>query len=52
VNVVSVLPREVEEALAEFLAAGRNGQFILHVTRGSVQAYEERLPPTPVARGR
>lgn len=41
-NVVSVLPREVEAKLAEFLAAGKTGSVSLHINSGCVLAWEIR----------
>ena len=42
VRVVSVLPLEIEERLAEFLASGRTGSVSLHVNAGSIQSWEIR----------
>ena len=37
-NVVSVLPKEIEERIAAFLAAGKSGSVELHINCGSVQS--------------
>ena len=40
VNVVSVLPSEVEDLLARFLADSRTGSIELHINNGSIQSYK------------
>ena len=40
VTVCSVLPHEVEQRLAQFLAAGKTGSIELHVNAGSIQSWK------------
>ena len=38
-TLISLLPREVEEKLEEFLVAGKTGSMELHINAGSIEAW-------------
>jgi hypothetical protein len=38
--VVSVLPREIEERIADFLVAGKTGSVELHINGGSIESWK------------